>query len=106
MKTLAPDNISFIGRHGEYLDSVKQALALMLSSKDYTVSDVNNLKTKFGIGSTLKRKNVDSQIRGLSKKANSTKVSTKRKSVDKLAGSQEKKLKSNLFESSNISRGC
>ena len=106
MKTVKDGNC-FIGRHGEYLESEKNALQFMLTSKDYTVSDINTFKAKFGMGQSLKRKTEHVPIAGNNKKTKCPQATSKRKTVDKLVSPQQNKVKksNNSTDVKTISRG-
>ena len=98
----------FLGRHGEYFDSTEKAVKFIAGSREYSVEDLQRLKTKFENKVSQSQTEQKSKTEVLSTPAgkkqkqdipNSPKPARKRKSDSDLLNSQ-KRLKSN-----SINRG-
>ena len=47
MKTVNQSRSIFLGRNGEYFDSIEKAVDFIANDKSYTIKDLQNLRTKF-----------------------------------------------------------
>ena len=96
----------FLGRHGEYFDSTEKAVKFIAGSREYSVEDLQRLKTKFEkkVSQTEQKSETEvlSTPPGKKQKQDipiSSKPSQKRKSDSYLLNSQKR------LKSSSINRG-